>query len=448
MSMARRLVCAPGAARDAAALPDLAPALADVVADVRIALQPIISVPTGSVLAYEALARFADKANTEAAFRAAYADGWGPALEAQCVRAALRRRVDLPGAALLSVNVSPNALEFAETYNIWPDDLRGVVVEITEQEVNASVDLPAHLDLLRERGAAIAIDDVSTGYAGLLRLAQMAPDYVKVDRQVVTGVGDDVVRAAVLEALVTLSHRLGAAVIGEGVEGLADLAALSEHDVDYAQGFGIARPAARTAAIPVGIVGACRANRRRVLRGATASGREVARTRDVYAVTAALASAGHRHDIDAAIVATARDLGVDNIGVSILSGTLCLREIASTELLDTDSYSLARYPATAAVLNGAGPIEIQLADHDADPAERALMRRLGFASMLLVAVLHAGRAIGVVEFAHRTPRRWTAQDVAHARGLAEHLSPVLRRLGVGAAPARLAAEVGAHTTAV
>lgn len=438
----RRLTCAPRSRYPAAS------SLEPVSADVRIALQPIISVSTGSVLAFEALARFADKANTEAAFRAAYADGWGPALEAQCLRAALASRAELPEATLLSVNVSPNALDFAEAHDIWPDDLRGVVVEITEQEVTASIDLPAHLQLLRARGAAIAIDDVSTGYAGLLRLAQMAPDYVKVDRQVVTGVGSDVLRAAVLEALVTLSHRLGAAVIGEGVEGPADLAALSEYDVEYAQGFGIARPAWRASAIPVGIVAACRANRRRVLGGVASSGREVARTRDVYAVTAALASAGHRHDIDAAIAATARDLGVDTIGVSILTGSMCLREIASTEALDNESYALARYPMTAAVLNGAGPMEVQLSDLDADPAERALMRRLGHASMLLVSVVHAGRAIGVVEFAHRTPRRWTAQDVAHARGLAEHLSPVLRRLGVGAAPARLTSEVGARTTAV
>ena len=144
---------------------------------------------------------------------------------------------------LLSVNVSPNALPYVEERQVWPEDLRGVIVEITEQEVNEAVDLAAHLDLLRERGAAIAIDDVSTGYAGLLRLAQMAPDYVKVDRQVVTGVSDDPIQAAVLEALVTLSHRLGAAVIGEGVEGYNDLAALGEFDVDYAQGYAIARPA-------------------------------------------------------------------------------------------------------------------------------------------------------------------------------------------------------------
>ena len=37
----------------------------------RIALQPIIATSTGSILAVEALARFADRANTEAVLRTA-----------------------------------------------------------------------------------------------------------------------------------------------------------------------------------------------------------------------------------------------------------------------------------------------------------------------------------------------------------------------------------------
>lgn len=399
----------------------------------RMVLQPIIAVPNGAVLAVEALARFAGGADAEDTFRAATATGRGAELEARCVRAALRRRAELPPGMLLAVNVSPNALTHLERGAVWPADLRGVVVEITEQEVDSPQDLGEQLERLRSRGAAIAIDDVSTGYAGLLRVAQMRPDYVKVDRRVVSGVGESSVQAAVLEALVTLSHRLGAAVIGEGVEDVADLAALGEFDVDYAQGYAIARPSDHRPDVAEAVVAACRANRRRVLRGTGSGMREVARTRDVYAVTAALASADHRQDIDAAIAATALDLGVDVIGVSILSTSMHLREIASTESLDPEVYSLDDYPATLAVLNGSGAMEVQLADAGADAAERAVMRRHGHASLLLVPVRDIDRSLGVVEFAHRSPRRWSVQDIAHAKGLAAHLCPVLRRLGVGTA---------------
>lgn len=402
----------------------------------RIFLQPIVSVSTGVVLAVEALARFADGTDTEAVFAAAHAAGHGPALEALCLRAALRVRADLPSGMLLAVNVSPDALRHIASMELGQTELRGVIVEVTEQDVGSPLDLTEHLADLRERGAAVAIDDVSSGYAGLLRLAQMRPDYVKVDRNVVSGVGDSAAQAAVLEALVTLSHRLGAAVIGEGVEDLADLYALGEFDVDYAQGYGVARPAPEVRSIDPAVIAACRTGRQRLLRGPSAVGHAAARTRDVYAVTAALAGAGHQDDIDIAIGAAAADLGVDLIGVSILASGLNLREIASTgKPLDAKAYSLTDYPATLAVFDGAGATEIQIADPDGDPAERARMEALGHASLLLVAVYDGDQTIGVLEFAQRTAKRWSAQDVAHAQGLAEHVSRVLKRLGVGAVPA-------------
>jgi GAF domain-containing protein len=257
---------------------------------------------------------------------------------------------------------------------------------------------------------------------------------VKIDRQVVSGVGDSAAQAAVLEALVTLSHRLGAAVIGEGVEDLSDLDALGQFDVDYAQGYAIGEPAADLESIDPSVIAACRAGRRRVLRGTSSVAHAAARTRDVYAVTAALAGADHRHDIDAAIGAAAVDLGVDVIGVSILASGMNLREIASTsERLDTTMYTLTDYPATMAVFEGAGTTEVQIADPGSDPAELALMEALGHASLLLVPIYDGTRTIGVLEFAQRTAKRWSAQDIAHAKGLAEHVSPVLKRLGVGMA---------------
>jgi EAL domain-containing protein (putative c-di-GMP-specific phosphodiesterase class I) len=402
----------------------------------RIVVQPIIAVSTGAVLAVEALARFddADGANTEEIFEAARATGYGPALEAASLRAALRLRNELPAGVLLSVNVSPNVLQYLDAAQFWPDELQGVIVEITEQDSDSGpIDLGEHLANLRERGAAIAIDDVSTGYAGLLRLAQLRPDYVKVDRQVVAGVGESFTQAAVLEALVTFSHRLGAAVIGEGVEDFDDLDALGEFDVDYAQGYAVARPSTGIEPIDDAVVAACRSGRQRLLRGASVR-HAAASTRDVYAVTAALATAGHRNDISAAIGATAADLGVDLIGVSIVASGMNLREIANTDdRLDPNVYSLADYPATLAVINGAGTMEVQVDDPDSDAAERAVMTTLGHASLLLVPVHDGTRTIGVLEFSQRTPRRWSAQDIAHAQGLAEHLSPVLKRLGVGAA---------------
>lgn len=408
-------------------------AMASAFAGTRIVVQPIISVATGSVFAVEALARFSPESETptDEVFTQAHEAGYGAALEEACVRAALARRADLPPGVLLSVNVSPDVVQGARFSQVWPDDLTGVIIEVTEQGAADPNAFMRGLATLRDRGAAVAIDDVSSGYAGLLRLAQLRPDYVKIDRQVVTGVGDSHTQAAVLESLVTLSHRLGAAVIGEGVEDLDDLQSLGEFDVDYGQGYAIALPSARCQPIAGEVVDACRAGRQRMLLRPAASGRAAARTRDVYAVTAALAAAGDRNDLSAAIANARAELKVDVIGVSIIAVDDTVREIAVTGTArDRNVYPLAEYPATVASMSAGRTLEVHTDDPTGDPAEREVLRAFGHASLLMVPIIVDDRPVGVLELMHRSMRRWSAHDIAYAQGLAAHLAPVLSRLGV------------------
>jgi EAL domain-containing protein (putative c-di-GMP-specific phosphodiesterase class I) len=398
-----------------------------------VVFQPIVSVATGSLVAVEALTRFADGsgAGTEDVFARAHHAGFGPELEAICVRSALTRRDTLPAGTLVSVNLSPAGLRTLAFAPFWPADLTGVIVELTEQDAEDPGEMRRGIAALRERGAAIAVDDVGSGYAGLLRVADLRPDYVKVDRRIVAGVADSAARIAVLESLVTLSHRLGAAVIGEGVADLSDLAALAEFDVDYAQGFAIGRPAAPPEPVSDEVVQACRAARASLLAGPSGPGLAAARTRDVYAVTAALSTAGDRSDLRAAITNAADDLGVSSIGVSIIGPDDTLREIATTdERVDPTPYRLADYPASVSALRSGRALEVHLDDPNGDAAEKELLRSFGLASLLLVPVLVDGAPIGMVEMIQPTPRRWSAADIAYAQGLASHLGPVLKRSGV------------------
>lgn len=398
---------------------------------VRIHLQPIVDVATGSPFAAEALARFPalHDGSPEDVFAGAYAGGRGVELEAACLRAALGTRDRLPDGVRLSVNVSPDVLTHPLIARCWPEDLSGVIIEITEHRASSPMQLSDELAHLRRRGAEIAIDDVSTGYAGLLRLATLRPDFVKVDRQIIAGVRDSIAQSAVLEALVGLSHRLGAAVIGEGVERVDDLSALAEFDVDYAQGFAVGRPAAALAPIPGIVTHTCLAGRRHLLRTPAAVGRPAAHTRDMHAVTAALARVVEHADLNEAISRAGHQLDVDIIGVSVLGDDQCLREVATCgKDLDPDSYAVADFPATALALSTGVSIEAHLNDPRSDPAEQDFLARLGHASLLLIPLCISGRPIGVLELAHRTPRRWSSHDIAHANGLAEHLRNVLVRI--------------------
>ena len=407
--------------------------LAELLDEITVDLQPIIDLAAATPLAVEALARFTSGQDhpVESILLAAQRSGYGVALEAACVRAALARRHELPDGLHLAINVSPDALAHPVIIDLWPDDLSGLIVEVTENWASRPAAVMEQFARLRRRGAAVAVDDVGSGYAGLLRLASMRPDFVKVDKSVVAGVRENEAQAAVLEALVTLSHRMGAAVIGEGVESLDEIATLGEFDVDFAQGYAIGRPRPQVEPIASAVVTACHQARERVLQrrdGVTAAATSAGA---MHRVTSVLANATALADVHRAAAQAAAELGVDAIGVSVVDDDGVLREIAAGgTMIDTTPYQLVDYPATRDVLTSGQTVEVHVSDPDGDPAERRLLERVGHASLLMVPLAVDGKAIGILEFGHRTHRRWTTQDVAHARGLAAHLGNALTSITV------------------
>jgi EAL domain-containing protein (putative c-di-GMP-specific phosphodiesterase class I) len=170
--------------------------------------------------------------------------GLGVQLEARAAEAALARRHDAP-AGYLSVNLSPAALRADELRRRLPEDLEGVVVEITEHEMVADGErLRVTLDELRARGARVAVDDAGAGYAGLRQLMILRPDLIKLDRGLIEDVAADEAKQALVECFVRFAERTDAAVCAEGVESVDDLLVLARLGVAYGQGYVIARPGA------------------------------------------------------------------------------------------------------------------------------------------------------------------------------------------------------------
>jgi EAL domain-containing protein (putative c-di-GMP-specific phosphodiesterase class I) len=402
-----------------------------VVEGLDIHLQPIVDLATGALWAYEALARFAGAPARpiDRAIESAHLAGFGHELEAACLRAALARRGDLPAGIRLALNVSPDVLTSPALGDSWDADLSGVMVELTEHRASRPVALEEQLARLRGSGATIAVDDVGTGYAGLLRLATMRPDVVKLDRTIVSGVSDSEARSAVLEALVTFSHRLGAVVVAEGIEDVRDLTPLAEFDVDYGQGWAIGRPAPDPEPVSPLVAPACQQARANVLQRRASVAVSAASTHAMHAVTAALASATGLAGLHAASAQAAAELGVDVISASVIVGDGDLREITSSgAAIDTRPYALADYPATRTVVETGDAVEVHVNDPDADPAEREILERVGQCSLLIIPLAVGDHRIGVLEFMQRTHRRWTSTDIANARGLATHVGNALIRI--------------------
>jgi diguanylate cyclase len=116
-------------------------------------------------------------------------------------------------------------------------------IEVTENAVMADADRAlAVLARLREQGIGISIDDFGTGHSSLARLKAMPVDELKIDKGFVLHLERDDQDAAIVEAAITLAHRLDLKVTAEGVETPAGWERLRDFGCHTAQGFFLSRP--------------------------------------------------------------------------------------------------------------------------------------------------------------------------------------------------------------
>ena len=221
-----------------------------------VAYQPIVDTVRGTVVGYEALARFPgfDEKSPEVWFSAARAEGRAAQLEAAALRTALEARAMLPTNCFLTVNVSPDLLASEEIRRIWraQGDLTGLVIELTEQvPIDSYGHLAPDLNQLRDAGALIAVDDAGAGYAGLRHLISLRPSIIKIDRDLIRDVDSDEAKRALIEMLGTFASRVDAWILAEGIETAGELETVAALGVPLVQGYYLARPSAPWASIPL-----------------------------------------------------------------------------------------------------------------------------------------------------------------------------------------------------
>ena len=210
--------------------------------------QPIIDTARGTVVGYEALARFPGytEKNPEVWFAAAQHAGRAADLEAAALRSAFAHRGTLPANCFLTVNVSPHLLPSPVVQAVWADQghLGGVIVELTEQTpIDSYLELEPFLHALRAAGALIAVDDAGSGYAGLQHLLTLRPSVIKLDRELVRDVDVDEARRALIEMLGLFASRVDAWILAEGIERVEELDTLAALGVPLVQGYLLGRPA-------------------------------------------------------------------------------------------------------------------------------------------------------------------------------------------------------------
>ena len=117
-------------------------------------------------------------------------------------------------------------------------------LEITESAVMSDPDYCIRLIAqLRERGYRISIDDFGVGQSSLSYLQKLRVSDLKIDQGFVKALPTDVNNQKIVRSILHLATSMGLATIAEGVEDDETLALLREWGCDYAQGYGIHRPA-------------------------------------------------------------------------------------------------------------------------------------------------------------------------------------------------------------
>jgi EAL domain-containing protein (putative c-di-GMP-specific phosphodiesterase class I) len=167
-----------------------------------------------------------------------------------------RRRATGSTPLRFAINVTPPSLldprfeaaAFATMVRDAGLDPRNVTLECTEQQAVADVDrLRKAVKALRRAGFGFAVDDAGAGYASFALIAALRPTVIKIDGDIIAGIGRDDAKQALVEAFVSFGRRIGARLLAEGIEKRADLAMVTALGVDLGQGYLLGRPAAEPA---------------------------------------------------------------------------------------------------------------------------------------------------------------------------------------------------------
>jgi diguanylate cyclase (GGDEF)-like protein/PAS domain S-box-containing protein len=118
-----------------------------------------------------------------------------------------------------------------------------ICFEITETAAIANLSKAAHLiEEIKEMGCSFALDDFGSGMSSFAYLKNLPVDYVKIDGSFIKNIMNDSVDSALVECMNRIGHEIGMQTIAEFVENDSILEKLRGFGVDYAQGYGIAKP--------------------------------------------------------------------------------------------------------------------------------------------------------------------------------------------------------------
>jgi diguanylate cyclase (GGDEF)-like protein len=229
--------------------------------------QPVVSLPDGAVLGFEALVRWKHPTRglvapatfipcCEETGLIVQIGDWvlGEACRQlkilqTCMPSfsQLTMSVNLSGRQLCQPELLPRVRQLLTETGVKPECL---TLEITETVMinNADTSIPA-LEGLKATGIHLHMDDFGTGYSSLSCLHRFPLTGLKIDQNFVKSAGENRDYAAIVHAIVSLAKNLGMSLVAEGIETADQLALLQAMDCGQGQGFYFSKPLEASAAL-------------------------------------------------------------------------------------------------------------------------------------------------------------------------------------------------------
>jgi diguanylate cyclase (GGDEF)-like protein len=223
---------------------------------IKVVFQPVMDVRSGQILGYEALSRDAQgKLSILELFERYQAIGQLGELKRICFTAQLKTAQEI-GLKRMFINVDFDLLNRLESVSKPPG--MEVILEISELE--ALHDVENHLKIARqwrEKGYKFAIDDFGAGFISLPFIAQLIPEYIKVDRStILQAVSSEKFRGFLKDLVQAMRNYVSEGIIAEGVEAVVErietvaenvetekeLLVVKEIGINFVQGFLIGKP--------------------------------------------------------------------------------------------------------------------------------------------------------------------------------------------------------------
>ncbi|MCQ2417404.1 MAG: EAL domain-containing protein [Oscillospiraceae bacterium] len=207
--------------------------------------QPIVNSKNGQIYAYEALMRTSGEPRISPLAILNYASATNRLYEIEYltyfnVLQYIRNHYAIFEGKRVFINSIPGHFltesDYQQICSEYGDILSKLVVEFTEQAETEGEELTMVQRRCMENHMEIAVDDYGTGYSNISNLLRYSPNYVKIDRSLISNIQEEPKKQHFVVNIIDFAHANGFMALAEGVETMEEMRAVIRFGVDLIQG--------------------------------------------------------------------------------------------------------------------------------------------------------------------------------------------------------------------